>query len=361
MLARLFPFGRGLCHSYWAPNAWALYAASDRVAAAVVPRLTQKPLPSPVAGLTSGLVGGVGFAVLPSVGPAAAAAVTVAAQVPVLVALWRRPQGAGELARAVVLSLLSSFVWGYHVHEKAILMVLVPMAINAARSRADASTFLFMAAVGHHSLFPLLHQPREWPLKVAIAFVYFLGIRLLLSLACPATTTSNKPRADTDPQPTVAASSTPSHSSSSRASRLGGRGGSSISREPTEIQPAHLSVRNDSSGSSSNSGSNMLGASASLDARDKAEEVRWQLNVPSIEAAFLRGLIPLELYCTFAHPVLFGSSNGITEGGKAARLPFLPLLLTSVYCGIGILWAWAKLEAAVVADIIDMPRKVKVS
>ena len=46
------------------------------------------------------------------------------------------------------------------------LQVLIPMALGAARSRGAAADFLFLAAAGHHGLLPLLHQPREWPLKV---------------------------------------------------------------------------------------------------------------------------------------------------------------------------------------------------
>ena len=46
------------------------------------------------------------------------------------------------------------------------------------------------------------------------------------------------------------------------------------------------------------------------------------------EAAFLAGLPALELFHVVVHPLLL------------RRLPFLPLLLTSVYCAAGMAWAW---------------------
>lgn len=48
------------------------------------------------------------------------------------------------------------------------------------------------------------------------------------------------------------------------------------------------------------------------------------------EACYLYGLVFLEFYCSAIHPFTV----------LAVKLPFLPLMLTSVYCAVGVVWAW---------------------
>jgi len=166
LLARLFPFKRGLCHAYWAPNFWALYNVADKGLALAAPRLG---LPAaPVASMTGGLVQDIAHAVLPSVPPLATFLLTLLAMLPALAKLWASPHSLTQFLRCLVLCAWSSFMFGWHVHEKAVLLVVVPLATLAAASRQEASLYLLTATTGHFSLFPLLFQPREVPTKVLL-------------------------------------------------------------------------------------------------------------------------------------------------------------------------------------------------
>lgn len=68
LLSRLFPFGRGLCHAYWAPNFWAIYNVWDKVLEILRMKLNPSISPEVTGSLTRGLVGDISrYAVLPQV------------------------------------------------------------------------------------------------------------------------------------------------------------------------------------------------------------------------------------------------------------------------------------------------------
>ena len=64
LLSRLFPTERGLLHSYWAPNVWALYGFVDEVLRCVGSKYGFKVGPQSI---TKGLVQDAKLAVLPNV------------------------------------------------------------------------------------------------------------------------------------------------------------------------------------------------------------------------------------------------------------------------------------------------------
>ena len=96
LLGRLFPFSRGLCHAYWAPNVWAMYSFSDRMliygksasymripllTSSVAPMLGLKVNQDAVNSVTRGLVGDTSFAVLPGVSPRTTFVLTLSFQI----------------------------------------------------------------------------------------------------------------------------------------------------------------------------------------------------------------------------------------------------------------------------------------
>jgi alpha-1,3-glucosyltransferase len=67
VISRMFPFGRGLCHAYWAPNFWVFYIILDKGLAFLLKKLGLN-IPVPAASFTGGLVGDSSpFAILPQV------------------------------------------------------------------------------------------------------------------------------------------------------------------------------------------------------------------------------------------------------------------------------------------------------
>ncbi|PPQ77384.1 hypothetical protein CVT25_010966 [Psilocybe cyanescens] len=182
LLSRLFPFTRGLNHAYWAPNFWALVTAADRVLLKYA-QLTGANIvinDSGVASTSRGLVGDTVFAVLPNVKPIHTFIVTVALQAVWLVKLWTNPSYKSFLT-ALTLSGWTSFLFGWHVHEKAVLLVLIPLSLLAAERQAYFRTFVLASVAGVFSLFPLIFTPAESIIKVVYSTVWIAAVYIPLS------------------------------------------------------------------------------------------------------------------------------------------------------------------------------------
>lgn len=173
VLSRLFPFKRGLTHSYWAPNMWAVYNSIDLVLAKAA-AIQSKP------GYTSGHVQEFDHLVLPSIKPILTMFLACLFMVPALIHLWRKAYFTtcpGLLfLRTTIICAYSSFLFSWHVHEKAILIILLPMTILVCLSRRDVDNFLILSACASVSTFPLLPEKAETPIYLLLTVCYFVYV-----------------------------------------------------------------------------------------------------------------------------------------------------------------------------------------
>ncbi|KAL8759886.1 MAG: hypothetical protein Q9199_000451 [Rusavskia elegans] len=184
LLSRLFPFARGLCHAYWAPNIWSMYSFTDRVLLLVAPRLGFVIDQNAVNSVTRGLVGDTSFACLPSISPRTTFLLTLVSQMPSLVKLFPQPSWE-TFVGAVTLCGYSSFLFGWHVHEKAILLVVIPFSLLALKDRRYLGAFRPLAVAGHVSLFPLLFTAAEFPIKTVYTVFWLLLFLLVFDRLAP--------------------------------------------------------------------------------------------------------------------------------------------------------------------------------
>ncbi|POI23595.1 hypothetical protein CIB84_012657, partial [Bambusicola thoracicus] len=114
------------------------------------------PTKIPKASMTGGLVQEFQHTVLPSVTPLATLICTFISILPSVFCLWFKPQGPRGFLQCLVLCALSSFMFGWHVHEKAILLAILPLSLLSVQRARDAGIYLILTTTGHFSLFPLL-------------------------------------------------------------------------------------------------------------------------------------------------------------------------------------------------------------
>ncbi|KAF2721206.1 glycosyltransferase family 57 protein [Polychaeton citri CBS 116435] len=185
VFSRLFPFSRGLCHAYWAPNVWAMYSFTDRVLIYAAPYLRLPVDENAVNSVTRGLVGDTAFAVLPEITPRMTFVLTLATQIPALAkcffyCTWDNFVG------ALTLCGYASFLFGWHVHEKAVLLVIIPSSLLALKDRRFLGAFRPLAVAGHVSLFPLLFTAQEFPVKVVYTIFWLIAFLLAFDRLAPA-------------------------------------------------------------------------------------------------------------------------------------------------------------------------------
>jgi alpha-1,3-glucosyltransferase len=142
--------------------------------------------------VTRGLVGDTAFAVLPEISPRVCFVLTLLFQGLPLLRLFitSNPSWEGFIG-AVTLCGYASFLFGWHVHEKAILLVIIPFSLIALRDRRHLGAFRPLVVAGHVSLFPLLFTPAEFPVKTIYTVFWLILFLMAFDRLAPA---SNKPR-----------------------------------------------------------------------------------------------------------------------------------------------------------------------
>lgn len=241
VIHRMFPFGRGLCHAYWAPNFWVFYIILDKSLAFIFRKLGFS-IQTPAASFTGGLVGDSSpFAVLPQITPLTTFIMVLLSISVCLIYVWRDPRPA-MITRWVAYAYTCGFLFGWHVHEKASLHFVIPLGIVATHSLDDARHYFLLSIVSYYSLFPLLYEAQEYPINVLLLLLHTILMWLGFS---------------------------------AQFAKKGGFG------------------------------------------------IGW------VGKSYLLGILVVEIWGRFLHPYFLGE-----------KLPFLPLVLISFYCALGMMYSW---------------------
>ncbi|KAK5577226.1 hypothetical protein RB653_002166 [Dictyostelium firmibasis] len=285
LISRLFPFGRGLSHAYWAPNFWSIYNFLDRVLLfnglyKKIPFFKDFIIPDQITGnLTSGLVGSEtqSHIILPKITPPITLLITILFLVPSIYSILKSKSWK-HFILGICQSSFTFFMFGWHVHEKAIIMITIPMGFLCLVNNKFSKLYFLLSTIGHYSLFPLLFQVEEIPTRILILVTYTLLVYLSY----------------------ISSSSNNNNNNNNNSNNKNNNN------------------NNNYNNNIKNNNSNNNNCSFSL-------KLYW------FEKIYLFGIILLEIFNVFIHPIFLG---------QVERFSFISLMLTSVYTSIGIIYCY---------------------
>ena len=389
MLQRLFPFSRGLIHAYWAPNVWALWTFADRILVKLLPRAPalRTLLPasfsarydaaaaSGFASASRGLVENISFGVLPEIRPSTCFMLTLTCMSVYMVKLWQTPTYRSFLA-SVSLCGFASFLFGWHVHEKAIMLPLVPYTLLAAVDYGHYRTFVLLSTAGIVSLFPLLFTPGEAPIKAGYSAVWamvvfgtlqkrvfrpvqsnvgilvhrletlylwgFVGLEVYVSVVHPIVFAgvvgqdlgaSVVRSADTVSNLTVASAAAAS-SAAPAAPAIASALVAEIANSTVAFVPETTAED-----SSTHASDDRITSDASVQVNAAEFDAPRPAATPSSD---LLSTPTSTVKAQETAPSTASHQDKDTTATPRSSMEFLPLMMVSVYCSIGVIWAWLR-------------------
>lgn len=184
------------------------------------------------------------------------------------------------------------------------------MALVAARASDWGQQYVLLSTAAHVGIFPLLFQAQEIPIRWLLAALYYI-----ICVWGLASTHKNQQGGCTDDITAGAAAVDAGIDAAevlSQGSRVRTR--KQVAQQQSQPSPATPSIPSQPRDVQQGT------------ALDMHECCCW---LPRIYRLYLAGFVALEFYCVLGHQALLGD-----------RLPFVPLMLTSVYCALGVTWVW---------------------
>ena len=76
--------------------------------------------------------------------------------------------------------MMCSFMFGFHIHEKHILMITIPLSLISLDSSLHAKISFITNIIANFSLLPLLPNLQETPIKFVLFLIHSLMLHLIL-------------------------------------------------------------------------------------------------------------------------------------------------------------------------------------